>query len=105
MTKILKNAAALAVATVGLFAFKPHAATALKGKIAPAESVGTVWAIAGTDSLKATTTEGEFNFAEIKPGTYKLVAEAKAPYKTMEKEGVEVKDGETTDLGTLMLAQ
>ncbi|OLY92384.1 hypothetical protein SAMN05444008_11636 [Cnuella takakiae] len=105
MKMILKSTTALALASIALFSFKPHTASSLKGKIAPAESVGTVWAIAGTDSLKTSAIEGEFSFAEIKPGTYKIVAEAKAPYKNLEKEGVEVKEGETTDLGTLMLQQ
>ena len=105
MKMILKSTTTLAIAAIGLFAFKPFTAAGLKGKFAPAESVTTVWAINGTDSLKTTATDGDFSFAEIKPGTYKVVAEAKAPYKNLEKEGVEVKEGATTDLGTLMLEQ
>lgn len=105
MKMILKSTTVLALASVALFSFKPNTAATLKGKIAPGESVVTIWAIAGTDSLKTTATDGEFSFAEVKAGTYKVVAEAKAPYKNLEKEGVEVKEGETTDLGTLMLQQ
>jgi hypothetical protein len=88
-----------------LFAFTLIRATGIKGTVAPAESAGTIYAISGTDSLKAEASQGAFEFSDVKAGTYKVVVEAKAPYKNFEKEGVEVKEGEVTDLGTITLAQ
>ncbi|RPD46668.1 MULTISPECIES: carboxypeptidase regulatory-like domain-containing protein [Chitinophagaceae] len=105
MKNILKSTTALALASVALFSFKNDFASGIKGSVTPAESVGTVWAITGTDSLKATANSGAFSFDEVKPGTYQVVVEAKAPYKNLVKEGVVVKEGETTDLGALTLEQ
>lgn len=105
MKNILKSTTALALASIALFSFKNDFASGLKGSVTPAESVGTVWAIQGTDSLKTTTTAGSFSFSEVKPGTYQVVVEAKAPYKNLVKESIVVKEGETTDLGALTLEQ
>lgn len=95
----------LMVFAVALFSFSIMLASGIKGTVSPAEGAGDVWAISGTDSLKATPAEGAFQFNDVKAGTYKIVVEGKAPYKDFVKEGVEVKDGEVTDLGEITLGQ
>lgn len=105
MKMILKSTTALLVASAALFSFKLHDGAAIKGTVTPAENVGTIWAIQGTDSLKSTATAGSFNFSDVKPGTYQVVVEGKAPYKNLVKESVEVKEGQIVDLGTLSLEQ
>lgn len=105
MKKITKNIMFLLLASVVMMSFTFLSLSGIKGTITPAESAGDVWAISGTDSLKTTPAQGVFSFANAKPGTYKIIVEAKSPYKTFIKEGVEVKDGETADLGTITLEQ
>lgn len=105
MKTILKSTTAIALASVALFSFKNNEAASIKGSVTPAESAVNVWAIQGTDSLKATITDGAFSLAEVKPGTYQVVVEAKAPYKNLVKENVEVKEGAAVDLGSLSLEQ
>ena len=78
-------------------------AAGIKGKVTPPENAGTVWAITGTDTLKTAANEGAFEFADAKPCSYTIIVEAKAPYKNFVKEGVEVKEGEVVDLGSITL--
>jgi hypothetical protein len=105
MKSILKTTTVVAIASVALFSFKANQAASIKGSVTPAENASNVWAIQGTDSLKATTTEGSFSFSDVKPGTYQVVVEAKAPYKNFVKEAVEVKEGASVDLGAITLQQ
>jgi len=93
----------LALAITALFSFTLMLASGIKGSISPAENAGDVWAISGTDSLKTTPVQGAFQFNEVKPGTYKIIVEGKAPYKDFVKEGVEVKEDEVLDLGNITL--
>ena len=48
---------------------------------------------------------GHFGHRYAQSGTYKVIVEANAPYKNASKEGVEVKEGEATDLGEIKLEQ
>lgn len=93
------------VVSTALFSFTLLAPAGIKGIVAPAESAGNVWAISGADTVKTQVAQGAFQFTDLKPGTYKVVVEAKAPYKSVAKENVAVKEGEVVDLGTITLAQ
>ena len=104
MKRIMKFTPLLVGAAVVFSSFCLHAASGIKGSITPAESAGDVWAINGTDSIKATPVNGAFSL-EAKAGTYKIEVEAKAPYKKFVKENVTVADGETVDLGAITLEQ
>lgn len=105
MNRTFKTLSLFVIASAALFSFTLLPGSGIKGTVAPAESAGTVYAITGTDTLKAEPAQGAFLFSDIKPGTYKVVVEAKDPYKPFEKEGIEVKDGEVVDLGAITLAQ
>ncbi len=95
----------LVAAVMALLSFAIKTESGIKGTVTPAESAGDVWAINGTDSLKVTPAQGGFVIDNAKPGTYKIIVEAKAPYKKFEKEGVTVKEGEIVDLGVITLEQ
>ncbi|HLK30929.1 MAG TPA: carboxypeptidase-like regulatory domain-containing protein [Puia sp.] len=101
----LKLAALSVVASIGLFAFSKIETGSIKGKVTPANGAAKVWAISGTDTLKASVDGGTFNIMDAKPGTYKLIVEAMPPYKNMAKEGVTVSDGQSTDVGEIKLQQ
>jgi hypothetical protein len=100
-----KIAALAVVAAIGLFAFTAVNTGSIKGTVTPANSLNSVIAISGKDTLKALIDNGSFSFNDVKPGTYKLVIEGMAPYKNFVKDGVEVVDGKSTDLGAITLQQ
>ncbi len=89
-------------AAAGLFAFT-NLQSGITGKITPAEGAESVWAISGTDTVKGTLTADAFSIA-VKPGTYKVVVDAKEPYKDAVVENLEVKD-QTLDIGEIQLQQ
>jgi Carboxypeptidase regulatory-like domain len=96
--------AALAIAAAGLFAFHAMVGGSIKGKVTPTDAAVRVWAESATDTLNvAIQSGGDFEIANVKPGTYKLVVEAKPPYKNIAKDNVSVMDGQPTDVGEIML--
>ncbi|MBX2925494.1 MAG: carboxypeptidase regulatory-like domain-containing protein [Chitinophagaceae bacterium] len=105
MKKARLTLTALSIAVAGLFAFNVIVDGSVKGTVAPADGAVRAWAISGTDTLKADVTDGAFEIGAVKPGTYQVIIEAKAPYKNASKDGVEVKEGEATDLGEIKLEQ
>lgn len=94
--------AIIATAAV-LFAFSSFDGGSIKGKIIPPEGASQVWAMSNTDTLKASVSQGIFEIANAKPGTYKVYIDATEPYKDVVKEGVQVSEGSTADLGEIQL--
>lgn len=97
--------AAMSLVAAGLFAFNVIVDGSIKGTVTPPDGAVRVWAISGTDTLKADVSNGAFEIGAAKPGTYKVIVEANAPYKNASKDGVEVKDGAPTDIGEIKLEQ
>ena len=103
MKKTIATICLAGFAIVGLSSMKYIGASGISGKVTPAESAETVWAINGTDSLKTiVNTEGAFNL-EVAPGTWKLVVAAKAPYRNAEIKELVVTADNTTDVGEIKL--
>lgn len=95
----------LVIAVVcALHAFKSAQKSAISGRITPAESGQRVWAIHGNDSLSLIPTGGSF-LIEARPGIYKIIVDAKEPYKDVLMENIEVTNGKTTDVGEIKLTQ
>ena len=93
------------IATVSLLhAYKAALVSGISGRVSPTDAVEFVWAIQGTDSLKSVPANGVF-MLEAKPGLYKVIVDAKQPYKDVLVESVEVTDGKTTDLGEIKIIQ
>lgn len=86
----------------GLFAFS-NFQSGITGKVAPADGAEAVWAISGSDTIKGTISDGAFNVS-VKPGTYKLVVDAKDPYKDAVLENLQVTD-QVLDVGEIQLQQ
>lgn len=101
------NLGVLAAAGISfsLMAFSALQTGSIKGTLTPANSVNEVWAVSGTDTLKATPDSTSFTIGDVKAGTYTIVVDAKDPYKDATMENVAVKDGEATDLGEIKLEQ
>jgi hypothetical protein len=99
MKKIRMAIAALAMlTTILLVSFKKAPAPSIKGKVSPAWYAVHAWAITETDTLYTTITDGNFDFPNAKPGVYRIIIEARSPYRHMAKDGIIVKDGEATDV-------
>jgi len=95
--------AALVLASAGIFAFTNFGGGGIKGTVTPAENASSVTAISGTDTVKAAVVSGSFDLAHAKAGTYIVVVEAVAPYKSAVREGIVVSDDQVVDLGTIVL--
>jgi hypothetical protein len=80
------------------------APAAIKGKVDPQDAAAYVVAVSDMDSVRSAINDGMF-MINTKPGSYKVVVVAKAPYKDAVKDNVQVADGTTTDLGTISLQQ
>jgi hypothetical protein len=104
MKKRMLTLGVVAASVAGLFAFTTMTQTSITGKVTPAEGAETVWAISGTDSAKGTVTSGAFAI-EVKPGTYKVIVDAKDPYKDVTLENLEVKQDQALDVGEIVLQQ
>ena len=102
MKKSMLTCGIVAAAFAGLFAFTTMTQSSITGKVTPADGAETVWAISGTDSTKGVISSGAFTL-EVKPGTYKLIVDAKDPYKDVTLENLEVKQGQPIDVGEIVL--
>lgn len=92
-----------AIATAGLLSFQTSKPASIKGKVTPAFYGLQAWAISEKDTLYTTIDDGNFEFTNAEPGAYRLVIEARSPYRNMAKDGITVKDGQATDIGELPL--
>jgi hypothetical protein len=91
------------LAVLGFMSMKDLAPSTISGKITPVDAADAVWAIKDNDTLKATvSSEGAFQ-VEVKPGTWKLVVSAKAPYKNAEVNQVVATEDKNTDAGEIKL--
>jgi hypothetical protein len=95
--------AAIAVVITWSLAFLPFRGGTIRGSVIPADGGLRAWAESAVDTLKAPIISGSYEIADAKPGTYKIIIEAKPPYKNVAKDGVMVSDGQTTDAGEITL--
>ncbi len=105
MKKVKLTLAALTIAAAGLFAFSGMRDGSIKGVVTPVDAATRAWALSVNDTLKATIDKGVFEIPGAKPGTYRVIIEAKPPFKNAAKDGVTVADGQTTDIGEIRLQQ
>ncbi|HWB24008.1 MAG TPA: carboxypeptidase-like regulatory domain-containing protein [Chitinophagaceae bacterium] len=99
---IIKLIAIIAVALT-LFSFTLYAPASITGRVTPPEAIKDVWAMSLKDTFRANISQGGFSIMNVKPGTYKILIDAVAPYKDVIKEDVSVTDGQPVDLGEIKL--
>ena len=92
-----------AISAIGLVSFKPAQPTPIKGQVTPAWYGINAWAISQNDTLYTSISDGNFEFPNAEPGVYKIIIEARSPYRHMEKDGIVVRDGQTADVGAFEL--
>ena len=104
-TKKITVLAASFAMVFALFAFTAFKNGSIKGKVSPSASATSAYVISGMDTMRTNVQNGVFEIGQVKPGTYKLVIEATAPYKNFEKQGVVVNEKKATDVGVITLQQ
>lgn len=104
MKKSMLTCGIIAASIAGLFAFTTVSQSSITGKVTPADGAEAVWAYGATDSTKGTVSSGAFTI-DVKPGTYRIVVDAKEPYKDVTLENLEVKEGQPLDVGEIVLQQ
>jgi|SRR6266542_2520129 len=76
--------------------------TSITGRVTPIDGANAAWAISGKDSATSNIVNGVFSFA-VKQGLYKVIVDAVEPYKDAVLENISVKDGQTVDVGEIVL--
>ncbi len=102
MKKTMLTCGIIATTVAGLFAFSIAPQTSITGKVVPGDGAETVWAVSATDSTKGTVNAGNFAL-DVKPGTYKVIVDAKEPYKDVTLENLEVKQDQPLNVGEIVL--
>jgi hypothetical protein len=101
MKKIIKYIAPAALC-VGLLFLIESPQTVISGSVLPADGTESIWAVGAKDSARATILNtGAFSIS-VKSGVYKLVVDAKAPYKDLVLD-LDVKADQPMDVGQIVL--
>jgi hypothetical protein len=95
--------AALGIIAAGLFAFANLQPGSIKGTVSPSDGAVRAWAESSSDTLKADVINGSYEIANVKPGAYRVIIEARPPYRNAAKENVTVTDGQAADAGEIKL--
>jgi hypothetical protein len=94
--------AALLLTTV-LFSFSLVNDGAIQGKVTPEGGSQMVFVIAGRDTVTAQVSSGQFIIPKVKPGTYTVWVKGIPPLRDTSIVNVPVIEGDTTDVGEIML--
>lgn len=101
MKKNILYSGILAIVTPVLFAMT-SSQPAIVGSVSPADGIESVWAVSKTDSVKAIVINtGTFSMS-VRPGIYKVIVDAKTPYKDVVLPNIDVKD-QPMDVGEIVL--
>lgn len=101
MKKYLKYIAPALLAAGVLFSFSGPQSV-ISGSVLPADGTESIWAIGPKDSARAVIINtGAFSIP-VKSGAYKLVVDAKAPYKDLVLD-LDVKPDQPMDVGQILL--
>jgi len=101
----MKNGATLTATIlliVALHSFRGSQSGSIGGTVVPADGAVYVWAFQNRDTVKATPINGQFNLPAAN-GVWKVIVDAKDPYKDVLIENVQVNDGKETNLGEIRL--
>lgn len=96
---------AITMATAGVMSARHTYTGSITGTVVPADGATKVWALSTMDTLRAEVQSGSFEITNAKAGTYRIIVEAKPPYKNTAKDNVAVADGAPTNVGEIRLGQ
>jgi len=87
---------------LAIYAFRNIEQTSIAGRVSPIDGANSAMAISGKDTTTSNILNGAFSFA-VKPGLYKVIIDAVEPYKDAVLENIGVKEGQTVDVGEIVL--
>ena len=93
---------AIILVIAALHSFRDSAAGSIGGTVIPADGVTYIWAVQNRDTIKTVPVNGQFSLPAAN-GLWKVVVDAKDPYKDVLIENVQVLDGKETNLGEIRL--
>ena len=101
MDKTVATFIGVVCVVIGLHASRAMHTTNITGKVFSERDSVWVYAVNGKDSLKTMVSNGKFRFT-VKPGSWKVVV-SKNNLLSNDSKMVEVVEGSTFDLGTIIL--
>lgn len=101
MDKTVATLIGVVSVVVGLHATRAMNQSNIKGKVTSGRDSVWVFAVNGKDSLKTMVSNGQFRF-KVKPGEWRVIV-TKSHADTYEGKKVEVSEGHTLDMGTIIL--
>lgn len=104
MKKTFVTLIGIIACVICLHAFRIIQGSTITGRVNPPGEVETVWAFSNSDTIKGLLKEGAFALT-AKPGLWKVIVDAKPPFRDAIIENVEVKANQTTDIGEIRLQQ
>ncbi|HEV8284707.1 MAG TPA: carboxypeptidase regulatory-like domain-containing protein [Chitinophagaceae bacterium] len=102
MKRFILYCAIILSVILAVSAFRSKDQTSIIGRINPIDGANVAWALSGKDSSTSNIVNGAFSFA-AKPGIYKVIIDAVEPYKDAVLENISVKEGQTVDVGEIVL--
>lgn len=103
MKKTTFGIVCVSVIAASLLAFNYIADGSIKGSVTPADGGIRAWAISAKDTFRTDINSGIFEMLNVKPGNYRFIIEAKAPYKNFAKDSITVVEGNSINLGEIWL--
>jgi hypothetical protein len=103
----MKNIIAFIISVILLSnASKLGVKSGIQGSIDPPDGAKRMWAINTKDTIPIVPSPSSGVFlVEVKPGTWKLVIEARSPYSNTERDNIVVTEGQVTDIGIIKLGE
>ena len=95
----------IAAIAAGLFAFSHIEDGSVKGTVSPPEGALRAWVLSAKDTFRSDVTAGSFEIKNVKSGNYRLIIEARAPYKNVAKDSITVIEGNPVDVGAIVLSK
>ena len=96
----------VAVAALLLSSSVPQSWTAsIRGRITPYNAAVNVWAVSDTDTSRSSIQNGEFEIKKLHPGRYRVIVNARRPYRVTTKTDVIIADSTGVDVGNIVLDQ
>ena len=90
------------LSVAALHSFKSLQTGTIGGSIVPIDGASVVWAIQNTDTVRTSPANGQFTL-QAKQGIWKVIVDAKEPYKDVMIENIQVNDGKETNVGEIRL--
>jgi hypothetical protein len=94
----------LVVVITGMHTFKIMKIGSIKGRVYPSNTLESVVAVNGTDSVRAMSENGSFAMI-LRPGVWKVIFAVRQQARNIIRDNIEVAEGKNTNLGEIRLSE